>query len=601
LGFRNRPVGLSWATPDGQSGYMAWGHAEDTVGSIFDDVAAPANNCSLSEVREWAARELRPDLLTIYKNAPFDLRMLAYCGIRPKARVEDVEVCAPILNELEPAFSLEALGKKYLGRSKSDDALNEWCASAFGGKATRPAQAGNYWRAPGHVVGPYARGDAELTLSLYDHFRPRIRAEGVEEVYALETAIIPIVVEMHLTGVRVDVDAAHTLDRDLTARIDALRATWETLAPNVDPGKTAQIVPVFERHGLPVARTEKGQPSIVAEDLAHIAHPLAQTLIEWRKLTKFRDVFVRTYVLANADETGVVHPEFHALRSDDFGSVAGRFSSGSSDGSLNVQNIPGRDDTWAPIIRGLFVPYHTGWRWLKADYSQLQFRLLAHYAALIGYPELARAYHDDPDVDFHQLCADLTGVPRKVAKNINFGLVFGMGKKKLARTLGVSEDEAERLIAQYHRKLPAVRATYDALADRVDQKGQIRTLGGRVRRFLSADEARARKWTVRDDERFVGSHKGLNALLQGGEGDMMKTAMVRLAPICREFGVPLHMTVHDELALSIPPGDEGLRFAGRVKEGMEDFKLEVPIRVDLAVGENWGSTKALPSLLKVAA
>jgi DNA polymerase I-like protein with 3'-5' exonuclease and polymerase domains len=599
LGFKNRPVGLSWATPDGRSGYLAWGHAEDTVGSIFDDVAAPANNCSLAEVREWAARELRSDLLTVYHNAPFDLRMLAYVGIRPPSLVEDTQVAAPVLNEMEPAFSLNALGKKYAGREKSDDALNEWCAAAFGGKATREGQGGNYWRAPAHVVAPYARGDAELTLALYDALRPRIASEGLEAVYALETAIVPIVVEMHLTGVRVDVDGAVALDKQLTARIDALRSTWDGIAPGADPGKTKQIVPVFERFGLPVARTEKGAASIVVEDLAHIPHVAAQTLLEWRKLTKFRDTFVRTYILENADETGVVHPEFHSLRSDDFGSVAGRFSSGSSDGSLNVQNIPGRDDTWAPIIRGLFVPYHQGWNWLKADYSQLQFRLLAHYAALLGYPELARAYRDDPTVDFHQLCADLTGVPRKVAKNINFGLVFGMGKKKLARTLGVSEEEAERLIAQYHRKLPAVRATYDALADRVNEKGQIKTLGGRIRRFRSAEEARAMNWTVRDDERYVGCHKGLNALLQGGEGDMMKRAMVELRPVCHEFGIPLHMTVHDELALSIPQGDHGNRFTTRVKEVMEDHRLEVPIRVDLAVGPNWGSTEALP--LKAAA
>jgi DNA polymerase-1 len=596
LGYRDRPVGVSWATPDGLSGYMAWGHDENTLGSIFDDVATPANNCSLAEVREWAARELRPDLLTIHKNAPFDLRMLAYSGIRPASRVEDVEVCAPILNELEPAFSLDALARKHLGRSKSDDALNEWCASAFGGKATRSAQAPNYWRAPGHIVGPYAVGDAELTLALYDHLRPRVTAEGLDAIYALETAIIPIVVEMHLTGVRVDVDAAHTLDRDLTARIDTLRAEWDRLAPGVDPGKTAQIVPVFERHGLPVARTEKGQPSIVAEDLAHSAHPLAQTLLEWRKLTKFRDTFVRTYILANADETGVVHPEFHALRSDDFGSVAGRFSSGSSDGSLNLQNIPRRDKVWGPQLRGLFVPYHKDWRWLKADYSQLQFRLLAHYAALIGYPALADTYRDAPawslnadgKVDFHTFTAHLTSVERDPAKNINFGITFGMGRKKLARTLGVSEAEGERLLDQYHTKLPAVRATYDALADRANDKGQIRTLGGRLRRFMSAADARERGWTVRDDERFVGTHKGLNALLQGGEGDMIKRAMVNLAPVYREFSIPFHITQHDELDFSVPPGDDAVRFAARVVEVMQDYRLKVPIIADVSVGRDWG-------------
>lgn len=600
LGYRNRPAGLAWATPDGRSGYAGWGHAEDGGGSLFDD-PSEANNCSLADVREWAASELRPDLLTVYKNAPFDLRMLAYAGIRPTARVEDVEVCAPLLNELEPSFSLDALARKHLGRSKSDDELNVWCASRFGGRATRKGQAGNYWRAPATVVAPYARGDAELTLALYDTLRPRITAEGLEKVYALETAIIPIVVQMHLTGTRVDVDGARALDSTLTERIDRLRETWDLLSKGADPGKTAQIAEAFRRNGLPVGVTEKGNPSITAEDLDHLDHPLAKTLRDLRRFTHFRDVFVRAYVLDNADETGVVHPEFHALRSEEFGSVAGRFSSGSSDGSLNVQNIPSRDEEWGPIIRGLFVAYHAGWRWLKADYSQLQFRLLAHYAALIGYPELARAYREDPDVDFHQLCADLTGTPRKIAKNINFGLVFGMGRKKLARTLGLSEAEGERLLEQYHRKLPAVRATYDRLSQRANLKGQIRTLGGRLRRFVPADEAKAKGWSVRDGEQFVGCHKGLNALLQGGEGDMMKTAMVRIAPICREFGVPLHITCHDELDASIPPGNDGQRFASRMKESMEDFELGVPIIADLAMGRDWGHTHSLKVDLAVAA
>jgi DNA polymerase-1 len=600
LGFRDRPVGLSWATPDGQSGYAAWGHQVGGSDGLFD-APLDANNCSLAEVKEWSARELRPDLTVIAHNAPFDLRQLAYVGIRPRSRIEDTLVCAPLLNELEPSFSLDALAVKYLGRTKSDDELNRWCAQRFGGQATRKAQAGNYWRAPGAVVAPYARGDAELTLALYDTLRPKITAEGLEQVYALETAIIPIVVQMHLTGTRVDVTRAHELDAELTERIDRLRETWDLLTGGADPAKTKDVAAAMRRAGIavgrtaPTARFPEGQDSVTSEDLVHVKHPVAQTLVELRKLSKFRDVFVRTYVLSNADESGVVHPEFHALRSDDFGSVAGRFSSGSSDGSLNLQNIPKRDKEWGHHIRGLFVPYHAGWRWLKADYSQLQFRLLAHYAALIGYPALADTYRDAPEwalnadgeVDFHTFTAHLTSTPRDQAKNINFGLVFGMGKKKLARSLGVSEAEGERILDQYHSALPAVRATYDRLAERVNQKGQIRTLGGRLRRFLSAADAKAKGWTVRDSENYVGSHKGLNALLQGGEGDMMKTAMVALTPVCREFDVPLHLTVHDELDFSVP-ADVGPRFAARVREVMEDHHLRVPIVADVTCGADWG-------------
>lgn len=582
LGYRNRPVGLSWATPDGQSGYLGWGHERGT------------KNCSLEEVRDWARVELtRPHQIKVMHNAPFDLRMLAYVGI-DVVNVEDTMVAAAVLNELEPAFSLSALAKKYIHEGKSDQELNEWCALSFGGQPTRRDQAKNYWRAPMKVVGPYACGDTVLTLGLYDHLRPKVTAEGLDEIYALETAIIPIVVEMHLTGVRVDLDAAHALDASLTTRIDALTAAWHGLAGDVDAFSTQQVSALFRTKGLAVEVTAKGNPSVTADALARIKHPLASTLLELRKLTKHRDLFVRTYVLENADETGVVHGEFHALRSDDFGAVSGRFSSGLSGGSLNLQNLPSKDEELAAAIRGLFVPYYKGWQWGKLDYSQIEFRFLAHYAALLGHTAIAEAYRSNPDVDFHQLCADLTGVARGPAKGINFGLVYGMGQKKLAKTLGLSESEGEALMRSYHSKLPAVRATYDRLSLRANAKGQIRTWGGRVRRFVPASDARARGWSVRDAERYVGTHKALNALLQGSAADLIKRAMVAVRPIYKAAGCPLHLTVHDELCLSVPPGDEGLRVVRDVKAAMENFQLEVPIRVDGAIGPNWGNTSDLP-------
>lgn len=608
LGYRDRPVGLSWATPDGQSSYLAWGHEVGGTDGLFDG-PSEANNCSLEQVRNWADAELRDDLLCVYHNAPFDLRMQAYVGIRRPARVEDTMVAAPLLNELEPAFSLNALAKKYLGREKSDDELNRWCAERFGGRPTRRDQAKNYWRAPASIVGPYACGDTELALALHEHLRPLVTAQGLDPIYALETAVIPIVVDMHLTGVRVDLDAAHALDRSLTAEIDALRTEWDRLAGGADPGKTREIVDVFKRYGLATAVTPKGNPSIQSEDLAHIAHPVAQTLLKWRKLTKHRDLFVRTYVLANADETGVVHGEFHALRSDDFGAVSGRFSSGLSDGSLNLQNLPSRDEELAAAIRGLFVPYHKGWRWVKADYSQIQFRLLAHYAALIGYPALARTYHDRPEwsldpetgeVDFHRVAAGITKIPRKDAKHINFGFVFGMGKDKLARKLGLSPEAAQAVFDEYHGKLPAVRATYDKLSQRANAKGQIRTLGGRVRRFPTAEEARRRGWRVHKNERHVGCHKALNALLQGGEADIVKRALVELRPVAKEYGAILHLTVHDEFDYSAPP-ETVVAFTRRLREVMEDVKLEVPVTADVSVGTDWGHADEDVGTVAVAA
>ena len=589
--------------------YAGFGHDTRTIGSIFDAPTA-ANNHSFEEVRRWAEQEFtREHQLKVFHNAPFDLRLLAYSGIVPRGRIEDTQVAAPILNELEPAFSLNALSKKYLGREKSDDALNEWCTSAFGGRATRKDQAKNYWRAPHHIVGPYAQGDTELTLALYDHLRPLVTAQGLDPIYGLETAIIPIVTEMHLTGVRVDLDAAHALDKALTAQLTILRETWDRLSGGADPGKTREIAAVFERNGIPVKTTAKGNPSIESEDLEHVSHPLAQTLVKLRRLTHYRDTFVRTYIIGNADETGIVHGEFHALRGDDFGAVSGRFSSGLSDGSLNLQNLPKRNKEFAPQIRGLFVPYHRGWHWLKADYSQIQFRFLAHYAARIGHKSLARTYHERPqwaldpktgEVDFHLVTAGITAIPRDDAKHINFGCVFGMGKKKLAKKLGRSEAAAERILDEYHSKLPDVRATYDAASRRANDKGEIVTYGGRVRRFPSAEDAKARGWSVRDNEKHVGCHKGLNALLQGSEADLVKQALVGLRSIAKEHGALLHMTVHDEFDWSVAP-DQLVPFGRRVRELMQDCKLQVPVLAEVTYGKDWGHAETKLQDLAAAA
>lgn len=575
--YDDRPVGLSVSLPDGSDHYYRWGHEMG------------GNNCSKREVLRWVKREVnRSDLTVFMHSAGFDLRMLAYeLGHEhpfPRARVEETGFMAALLNELEPDLTLDGLGHRHIEMEKEGDELWDFCSQAFGGGATRKAQAKNIWRAHGDVVEPYAKRDSRITLGLGDHLGPLLGEEGLADVYEMELKLIPILLRMHMVGVPVDVNKALALKEKLGRLLTRAERKWEREYGDVSYTSTQQLASLFDRLGLPYKRNEptekmlekgvtEGNASITKDDLEYIQHPVAEAITRMKKLKHFKGTFIDNYILANVDPNGVIHGEFHPLRNPRYGTRSGRFSSG---GGLNLQNVPARDEEWAPLIRGLYVPASRTQVWEKADYSQIEFRYLAHYAG----GQLARAYNEDPDIDFHQMCAELVGIPRRPAKNINFGIVYGMGKKLMAAKLGVSLAEAATLLEEYHDRLPEVSRLYNRADRRANQRGYIVTWGGRKRRF----EKRGRG--------YAHTHKALNALLQGSAADLMKKAMISVADGLDWEATPLHLTVHDELDFSVPREKRArARFNRVLREKMEDFQLRVPVKVDIEAGEDWGHVK----------
>lgn len=557
-GRRDRPVGLSYALPDGQQAYLSWGHPT-------------GNNCTKEEARSWWNAEVakRNDLTTVFHNAPFDLRMLAYEGFNLPQRPEDTGVVCALLNELEPAFSLDALATKHTGKTKSDDALNAWCAQAFGGKPNRKAQAGNYCKAPGTIVGPYAEGDADMTLSLYDATRPLIDAEDLQGIYEVETTLIPVLHRMHMAGVRVDPDKADTVKAGLEAKLKELTYEWREIAGDVNPNSTKQLAVLFRRLGIDVWKTAAGNDSVPKELLEFSPHRACKVLMKMRQLETYVGTFIDSYIIDNAID-GVIYGEFHQVKRERYGTVSGRLSSG---GGLNLQNLPKRDKEIAPLIRGLFIPWSPEHDWIKADYSQIEYRFLAHYAG----GQLRRLYNEQPDIDFHQMVADLASIPRGPAKNINFGLVYGMGQKKLARQLGVSEEEAEEIFASYHQRVPEVKKTYRKATGLAARRGYVLTWGGRKRRFRKSQ-----------DGKYLHTHKALNGVLQGSAGDLIKRAMVDVDKEIDYASTIMHLTVHDELDFSALRGEE--KTVKRIKDIMEHYELTVPIKAEFEVGADWGHT-----------
>lgn len=573
------PVGFSWATPDGQSGYLRWGHQEG------------GNNVSLERVRDWALQEFTnyKGIITM-QEANYDIRMLDNVGIPLidlNTRIEDTKFMAALINELSRSFSLGSLLKQYnLPMEKEDGPLNEIVESRW----KKPPdsgprwQAGFYWRLPGDVVESYAISDAVGTLALAELFIPLLEKRDLMQIFEVETALIPILARMYRHGVRVDVDRAqHHLDR-ISREIEELMPEWDKYGiPLSGKGSKKLLYEKWEELGLPFETTKKGNRSVNAIAIAKAKelHPFPSLLEKIRKREKMKTTFMEGYIFGHVYD-GRIHSTFHPLKTDDYGTISGRFSSSNP----NLQNpySPGNDDPdetednrYGHLFRSFFIP-EEGRRWGSIDYSQIEYRFFAHYAG----GRVLKAYQDDPTVDFHQMTADLAGIDRKPAKNLNFAKLFGAGLGKqanmLTATFGrrVSKEEAAKFSREYDEAVPEAANLLTLVKMRAEQRGYIKTWGGRKRRFY------------RRQGRYVGTHAALNGLVQGSAADLMKRAMIALDEIIDWDNVILHLTVHDEVDASVPYGEEGDRWFRQAREVMTDFDLSLPILVDIEHGENWG-------------
>jgi DNA polymerase I-like protein with 3'-5' exonuclease and polymerase domains len=548
-------------------------------------------------------------------NILYDLDMLAEAGVPVRGDIHDVQIAEPLLDENCGRYALEILGRRHLGEGKTSDALYDWLAAAYGGQPNSRDQAGNIWRSPISLAGPYAIGDIDLPLRILAKQQTLLAAEGLTELYGIERQLIPMLLAMRRRGVRVDKARAKDLDHDLMLRAEALRQ--KLLTVGIDPNSSDTIAPYCDHKGIKYPRTPKGAPSFVATWLNVQSDEMLEAVLEVRKLEKHAGTFLQGHILGH-EIRGRIHCQFHQLRGDEYGAVSGRFSSSDP----NLQNIPTRDEEIGPLIRAMFLP-DEGEQWGAADYSQIEYRFLVHYGFGPSAKVTRDAYHSDPTTDFHKYVAQISGIDRKPAKNINFGLVYGMGKDKLARNLGRTVEEANPIFEQYHRTFPFIKELYDEVAKVAGNRGYIITTMGRRRRFINweprdwelskkvRDEDRGpftyeealAEWGGADAEKGIVAnprnirraytHKALNALLQGSAADLMKKAMVTIwrSGVCDVLGAPL-LTVHDELAWSVPrtaEGKEAFEEANRLMETCHSLK--VPVLVGAALGDNWGAAK----------
>lgn len=578
-------LGPGWPRNDGF--IVGYAIAVDGWAGYFPVAHAGGGNLDKRLVEQWVKDVLATPADKIMHNAAYDLGWLRATGFEVNGTIYDTMLAAPLLDENRFAYSLNSLGFDYLKEIKSEQGLKE-SASDFG---VHPKK--ELWKLPAMHVGDYAEQDAALTLKLWHHFKALMARDEVESIFQLETEVLPVLVDITLKGINFDRAKCEAHMRDMRTKEKEILAFLKSQAGmQVDIWAAQSIAAAFDRMGVQYPKTAAGAPSFTKSFLDTHEHPMAKMILEARELNKTHGTFLEPYLKHSAKD-GRVHTHFNQMRNEDGGTVTGRLSAASP----NLQQVPARHEIIGPMVRGLFLP-EDGDMWAANDFSSQEPRLLVHYATLLGLPgaeKMAQAYRDNPDTDFHQMVADMAGIKRKAAKTIGLGLMYGMGKAKLAQQLDLPVDEASDLIGTFHNKVPFLKGTVDAVMKRIEHPssgGSIRTLLGRKCRFPLWEPV---EWGVNKalpHEQAViaygsrikrsGTYKGLNRLIQGSAADQTKAGMVAL----HKAGFNLLLQVHDEVALSVRNKEEAREAANLMATAVN---LEVPSRVDVETGPSWGS------------
>ena len=597
-------VGIAVAV-DGYKGYFPIAHGT-------------GKNLPRDQVLSWFKDICESPAAKIFHNAMYDVCWIRNLGIKINGLIIDTMIAASLIDENRFSYTLNSLSWVYLNKGKNEALL----IKAAKERGLDPKA--DMWKLPAMEVGAYAEEDAALTLELWHNFKKIIIEDDLQKIFNLETDLFPCLVDMRHLGVRVDIEKANQLKTAMAVKEQNLLQQIK-IETGVDTQIWAarSIAKVFDKLKLSYNRTEKtNSPSFTKNFISSHKHPVVRMIAEARKINKVSTTFIDT--ILKHSHNGRIHADINQIRSDDGGTVTGRFSYSNP----NLQQIPARDPDTGPLIRSLFIP-EEGCTWGTFDYSQQEPRLVAHYALRFDYDSaqvIADSYENDPSTDFHQIVADMANIDRKEAKTINLGLFYGMGKAKLQNELGVSKEKADELFNQYHGQVPFVKELMTGVMEAAQNKGRIKTLLGRRCRFPKYEPIlRGSDWgtfvPAQDHETILelqkmGPHqldeegkvitdkdgnpkknywhknpvrraftyKALNKLIQGSAADMTKKAMIDLY----KEGLIGHIQIHDELDFSIESESQ----AKKIKDIMENaVDLKVPNKVDYESGPSWGEIK----------
>ena len=576
--LRSELVGLSFSWKEGEAYYIPVSQSEigrprSASPTLFDSprpgkqIGLPAREVldALKPVLENPAHK------KCGQNIKYDMLVLARYGVRVRGVDFDTMVASYLLDPSNHQHNLDSLCLEYLNYRKVP-------TSELIGKGKKQI---TMREVPLEKISFYACEDADFTLRLWRVLEPKLKEAQLYELFQqVEVPLISVLKQMEWNGVALDVDLLRKLSFQIEEELIGLeKRIYHEAGQEFNINSPQQLAAIlFDKLQLPTSRRTKTGYSTdvtVLEELAKI-HPIPKLILEYRQLAKLKSTYVDALPRLINPYTGRLHTSYNQTVA-----ATGRLSSSNP----NLQNIPIRTELGRQIRRA-FVPGKPDHVILDADYSQIELRIMAH---LSGDERLLEAF--EKNLDIHAAtAAEIFDIPidavtqnhRRKAKEINFGIMYGMGKYGLASRLDISVEEAETYIENYFQKYPRVRAFIDKTIEEARARGYVTTLMNR-RRYLPELQSGNRRM------REFAERTAINTPIQGSAADLIKVAMIRIHEEFkhRGFRAMMIMQVHDELVFEVPESElEAVRKV--VVRNMEGaLKLRVPIRVDVGVGKNW--------------
>ena len=560
-------VGMSFSWQTGKAWYLAF--------------RAPQGESVLSwkEMLPWLARVLEdPRVAKVNQNIKYDLIALRANGIALQGVEGDSMVADYLLHAGERSHSIADQALRYfnhrvtpisdlIGKGKNQIVMDQ---------------------VPAARVAEYSGEDADFAYRLCELLEPKVNEIGLGKLYQkLEVPLIEVLAEMEFNGIRLDIPLLKRLSKEMAKQLAVIECEIYDLAGHdfniASPKQLRQVL--FEEMKLPTQRRtgttgEASTDQETLERLAALGHGLPRKIVEHRQVSKLKGTYVDVLPELVNPATGRIHASFNQTVA-----TTGRLSSSDP----NLQNIPVRTEQGRQI-RQAFLPAE-GWSLLTADYSQIELRLLAHFC---GDTEMRRAFAEDRDVHtsvaaqiFGVAEADVAADMRRMAKTVNFGIIYGMSAHGLSQRLGIPRDEAARFIEAYFARFPKVLSYQTQLLEKARKNQYVSTMLGRRREITG----------IRPDstyqQRNQPEREAVNMEIQGSAADLIKMAMLNIYRRLRKdkFEARLLLQIHDELVFEAPPGELealGSLVVSEMTTPLEkELGIDVPLKVDMGTGPNW--------------
>ena len=574
-----RPGGVAYYLPDGRTGYLPWAHK---AGKNLDEAV----------VKRWHKEQLKGVNITNI-NTRFEVHQAYAWGVDLEAQgctFSDVAHYAALLDDSRRKFNLALLCQDFLS--------DEEKVLAVEGHTLDATRMMDY---DSSVVAVRGMADVRQVHKLKEAMWPRLDAEDLQRVRQLEDDLIPVVCEMERNACLINVELLHKWLKETEQ--EYLRCLWRVARAvgfQVSPNKSKDIKKLFDHLKIPVTSwTDSGGPSFTDAVLKSIDHPVVKDLYRAAKLDDLRSKYIVKYSKTIGDDR-LLRYALHQLRSDEGGTISGRFSSSAIDGEgCNIQQIMTAEKQmkiYGPdyIVQELFIP-EKGSMLLSADAKQIEYRIFADRAST---PKVLKAYQDNPNLSFHELIWEMIkkfkpDITYKQQKNMNFMRIYGGGMAKLAYMLDyITEHELVSLqkahpkgvphkhpkLAQavvvsriYDRELPEVKPLLDKYIKMAETQGYITTMLGRRMRF----------------EQKFRLHKAFNGHVQGTAADIMKQKLVELHKNRKETGLKLRATIHDAVIGDVHEWENAKKVAKLLNAQTFKPKLKIDILWEVSTGSNW--------------